>query len=347
MIYLTSVSEPVNKTFAKTKNTEIRERSHGGNLTAAAEEFGVPLDQWLDLSTGINPTAYSNTDLSSETFRNLPTPGEVNGLLDAARTYYRTPDSAEIIAAPGTQAILQTLPRFTPPSKVAILSPTYNEHPFCWSEAGHQVRLVERFEDLNNCDIAVLVNPNNPDGRQTTPEDIRQLATQIPLVIVDEAFGDQSPGLSVVPYCNMGNLMVLRSVGKFFGLAGLRLGFAIGPQEILDILRQQLGPWAVGGPAIEIGRRALADDNWITQMQRHLIEQRQELDHILIECGLTIFGGTDLFRLIDHPRSQDIFRQLGRAGILTRRFDNHPTWLRLGLPGNDAERHRLKSALKG
>ncbi len=338
--------QPVNREFTKSKSAEIRERKHGGNVSAAAAEFGVPVEDWLDLSTGINPTTYSSTDLADDVLRNLPTPGEVEELLAAARSFYRVPAHAGIIAAPGTQAILQTLPRQTPKSNIAVLSPTYNEHPHCWIESGHNVRQVERFEELANGDIAVLVNPNNPDGRQIPTEDIRQLAERTGLVIVDEAFGDLSPELSVVPHCGAGNILVLRSVGKFFGLAGLRLGFAVGPHELLDELQKRLGPWAVGGPAIKIGRRALSDETWISDMRLLLEQQRRRLDEVLEDAGLEIIGGTDLFRLIDARDAQEIYRRLGKNRILSRRFDDHPTWLRLGLPGSDEALQRFQAALK-
>jgi len=335
----------VNREFTKIKNADIRERKHGGNVSEAAAEFGIPVEDWLDLSTGINPTSYPFADLASEVYRKLPTPGDIEDLLNAARSYYRVPAGAGIIAASGTQAILQTLPGQTPQSKVTVLSPTYNEHPHCWREAGHDVAQVDNFEDLAAGDIAVLVNPNNPDGRQTPPEDIRQLAALTGRVIVDEAFCDPSPELSVVPQCGTGNILVLRSVGKFFGLAGLRLGFAVGPLEILDELQKRLGPWAVAGPAIEIGRQALSDEAWIEKMRAQINRQQQRLDSALAGAGLTVIGGTNLFRLIDDPDAQDIFRRLGENGILTRRFDDRPTWLRLGLPGSEAAIQRLQTAL--
>lgn len=319
---------------------------HGGNLTAASETFGVPPEGWLDLSTGINPACYPKTEISENALRMLPIPGDIATLLDAARQFYRAPSQSQIIAAPGTQAVLQNLPLLYPGRKIRVLSPTYSEHRHSWEQAGNEVIAATEFDALAAADIAIVVNPNNPDGRTYAPEDLLTLAQQVELLIIDEAFCDGSPELSVVPHLSGHNILVLRSLGKFFGLAGLRLGFVIGNEAITEPLLERLGPWAVSGPAIEIGSRALSDTAWIARMQESLKNQSARLNEMLAAHQLAIHGGTELFTLIETARARDIYHALGQAGILVRAFDYQPDWLRIGLPGDEKEWLRLEAALK-
>ena len=325
----------------KSRNSPL----HGGNLTAAKAEFGAPKEGWIDLSTGINPVCYPRTEISEQSLRMLPTPGDVEILTNAARDYYCVENEGAIIAAPGTQSVLQNLPQLYPDRKIAILSPTYSEHGHTWESAGNEIFRAEEFEALSIGDVAVLVNPNNPDGRRYSPEDIVRLAEKVELLIVDEAFCDASPDLSVVPHLKSSNILVLRSIGKFFGLAGLRLGFVIGDAGITDALRDQLGPWSVSGPAIEIGERALLDIAWIAEMQKTLAVQSTKLNDLLSAHALTIVGGTELFTLIETEEAQAIYKTFGRAGILLRRFEDQPNWLRIGLPGVKSEWQRFEAVL--
>jgi cobalamin biosynthesis protein CobC len=327
-------------------NSKIRKLPlHGGNLTAAAQEFGLAEADLIDLSTGINPSLYPHTEVSERALRMLPTPGDIENLLNAARDFYRVPDSSSIIAAPGTQAVLQNLPLLYPGREVAILSPTYSEHGHTWESAGNTVTPVPEFGALSQGDIAVLVNPNNPDGRRYQADDILQLAENVELLIIDEAFCDAAPELSLIPHLQEQNILVLRSLGKFFGLAGLRLGFVIGSDDITSALNDRLGPWAVSGPAIEIGARALADENWIREMASDLVAKARRLNDLLQASGLSIVGGTELFTLVETNQAQAIYRVLGQAGILVRRFEDQPDWLRIGLPGAESEWEKLIAAL--
>jgi cobalamin biosynthetic protein CobC len=325
--------------FAKTKPL------HGGNLTSAAREFGIAEEDWVDLSTGINAVCYPKSEVSRRALRMLPTPGDIAGLLSAARQFYRVPNESHIIAAPGTQAVLQNLPLLYPGRSAGVLSPTYSEHRHTWEQAGNEVTATPSLDSLAEADIAVVVNPNNPDGRTYQPEEILKLAREVELLIIDEAFCDGSPDLSVVPHLAGHNILVLRSLGKFFGLAGLRLGFAIGAAEITESLTRRLGPWAVSGPAIEIGARALADQAWISDMQETLSFQSRRLNEMLVAHKLSIAGGTDLFTLIETEQAPALYTAFGQAGILVRRFEEPTNWLRIGLPGADSEWQRLEAAL--
>ena len=326
--------------------------NHGGDISAAAQRFGKPVNGWLDLSTGINPVPYSNLELTTAVWADLPTTGAMAGLLEAARRTYNLADNPALCAAPGTQALIQRLPEIIVPSgPVAVMSPTYSEHAHLWRVNGHPVIEVERFEDVDAAAVVVVVNPNNPDGRRHDPRILdavrRKLAASGGLLVIDEAFADVTPEISMTSHAEMDGLLILRSFGKFFGLAGLRLGFALGQAELINRLATELGPWAVSGPAIEIGTRALRDESWIDQTRNFLAASRTGLDKILSSAGLKIVGGTDLYVLTRTENAAFLCEKLGRAGILVRAFEDQPEWLRFGLPGNNAEFERLENALRG
>jgi cobalamin biosynthetic protein CobC len=249
-------------------------------------------------------------------------------LLAAARAYYGA-DAGTIVAAAGTQQLIQVLPQVLAGRRISIAEPTYSEHAKVWAAAGREI-----VGEDEPADIAVIVNPNNPDGR------IRPLP-KAPVVIVDEAFCDVMPEASAIG----SGAIVLRSFGKFFGLAGLRLGFAIAAPDISVRLNEALGPWAVSGPAIEVGTRALSDAAWIEKNRNHLKDLRQKLDAVLEGVGLKIVGGTNLFRLVEDRNAAALHTHLGRVGILVRAFAGQPSWLRFGLPGRDKDFARLAQAL--
>jgi cobalamin biosynthetic protein CobC len=322
---------------------------HGGNLAAAEALFGKPAGGWLDLSTGINPFAYPNVDVEAELLHRLPTEREVDQLLLAARSYYRVPDKAHILAVSGSQAVLQWLPRLREPGKVAVLSPTYSEHARTWRAAGHSVEETGDPENLREADVAVICNPNNPDGRTISPDDVFAVAEGCTddsrWVVVDEAFADTELEISAVPQAGREGVVITRSFGKFFGLAGVRLGFVIGSHGLIDRLVDAVGPWAVGGAALEIGTRALSDKEWIAETLARLASARSSLDAELRQSGFDIVGGTDLFRLVQHEEAESLVTYLGERGILVRPFADTPQLLRIGLPGDDDNLVRLKSAL--
>jgi len=252
---------------------------------------------------------------------------------------------------PGTQAVIRILPRLLPARRVAVLGFGYQEHPCSWRAAGADVWVVETLADMDRADVAVVVNPNNPDGRCVAPEALAALAGRLAsrggTLVVDEAFMDVcDPALSLVPRLPPRNAVVLRSVGKFFGLAGLRLGFTIADDDLAPRIRAALGPWAVSGPAITIAARALSDTAWQAAERQHLGTDAARLDGLLIRAGFEILGGTKLFRLAGTAEAARWFERLGRVGILVRRFPARSEWLRFGLPGPDRDWERLAAALR-
>jgi cobalamin biosynthetic protein CobC len=322
---------------------------HGGDLSLAAARFGQPAQGWLDLSTGINPFAYPVPPLPPVVWRRLPDSGDDLTLREAAAAAYGADDPDLIAAAPGSQAVLQLLPRLRPFSQVAVIGPTYGEHARCWGNAGHDVVAAETLDRTADADVVVLCQPNNPDGRRHDPARVLELAEHLAgkggLVVADEAFIDATPELSLAGQIRPG-LLVLRSLGKFFGLAGLRLGFALAEPQLARLIRQSLGPWAVSGAAMAIGAMALADQEWIAATRRRLPQEVAALNAILGRAGLQVVGGTALFTLVNASRAWALYEYLGQQGILARPFATAPRWLRFGLPPDDEGRHRLETALE-
>jgi cobalamin biosynthetic protein CobC len=255
-----------------------------------------------------------------------------------------------VVPAPGTQILLPLVAALVPRGRAAVLGPTYAEFARVAALAGHDVAEVGDIGRLRDADLVVVVNPNNPDGRVSGKDELLDLADALEhrggLLVVDEAFMDVGPaGASVCGEVAHRNLVVLRSFGKFFGLAGVRLGFAMAAPELAARLAAWLGPWAVSGPAIAISEAALADAAWAKAMRERLRGEARRLDAVLAGLRIEAVGGTSLFRLVRVPAAAHLFRHLGRAGVLVRRFPEQPAWLRIGLPGNEAAWDRLRVAL--
>ncbi|MGJ4891053.1 threonine-phosphate decarboxylase CobD [Bradyrhizobium sp. HKCCYLRH3099] len=323
---------------------------HGGDLDAVSRRYPDAPRPWIDLSTGINPIPYSVPELSAASWSRLPGKDEERALRAAAAARYGVPQSEMIAAAPGTQALLQILPRLRPRSTVAVLAPTYEEHARCWRRCGHRVDLVDDIAALADADVAVVVNPNNPTGRLYQRDALVRLASTLRrhdgLLIVDEAFIDLYPADASLTADLPPATIVLRSFGKVYGLGGVRLGFALGSDDVIQHIRDDLGPWAVSGPALAIGTAALSDDAWLQQTRARLAKDCARLDALLSKAGCSAIGGTPLFRLVAADDAPDIAERLARRGIHVRRFPAHPNWLRFGLPCDEAQWQRLEQALK-
>jgi len=314
---------------------------HGGDINSAAAAFPEAPAPWIDLSTGINPVPYPLPEIAPACWTRLPSPAGLAKLEAAAAARYGC-EPGQVVAAPGTQALIQFVARQFAASQVAILGPTYSGHETAWRAAGAEVGLVAEAAELAGAAHRVVVNPNNPDGRRLPAATLRALAADARLLVVDEAFGDfGAESLAVDP---PPATIVLRSFGKTYGLAGLRLGFAVARVEIASILRAALGSWAVSGPALEIGARALADGDWLAKARARLEADARWLDGLLARAGFEIVGGTPLFRLAARPDAETAFAALCRLGVLTRPFRERPDWLRFGLPAPE-DRTRVAAAL--
>jgi cobalamin biosynthesis protein CobC len=328
---------------------------HGGNLARAALMFPQAPTPWIDLSTGINPHPYAYSPIPATAFSRLPEPEDLARLKQRAAETYGAPSPDHLAAAPGTHILLPLIIEAVfgtlsvAGRRAAILSPTYGEHARMAKLSGFATSEVQAFEDLFDADLAVVVNPNNPDGRLFGAEDLLALSRHMKakggLLVVDEAFMEViEPDESVAGTVHEG-LVVLRSFGKFYGLAGVRLGFAVAPVDIAQKLSARLGPWAIPGPTLSIGLQALADKNWQQAMRQRLRAEAARLDALLAVAGLPVCGGTALFRYLRHAEASAIFAHLGWCGILVRAFAERPDCLRIGLP-QDSEWKRLESTLE-
>lgn len=318
---------------------------HGGNIDWAIRQYGGAAADWIDLSTGINRVPYPVPPLSPEAWTQLPTSAAQDSLIAAARNAFGT--QAAILSVAGAQAAIQMIPRLTAPGRAAVLSPTYNEHAACLRAAGWSVAEVADIAGLRGADLAVLVNPNNPDGRTHAPADLLALSGQVGRLVIDESFADPRPDLSLAARAGHNGLFVLRSFGKFYGLAGLRLGFVLGGAEDIAALSAQSGPWPISGAAIEVGRTALLDQVWADETTARLSTEADQADDLARRAGWQPVGGCALFRLYDTSDASAAQARLARYRIWSRIFPYSSRWLRLGLPGNPGEWARLADALQG
>lgn len=312
-------------------------RDHGGNLDAARAAFGG--GDWIDLSTGINRRPWPVPALSPQAWTALPTASATQALIRAAAFAYGTaPD--HILPMAGAQAAIQTYPRLAPPGLARVLAPTYNEHAAALRAMGWRVQEVTTPQALAGADLAVVVNPNNPDGRVVDP-----LALDVGLLVVDESFADPHSGLSMAARAG-GNRLVLRSFGKFYGLAGVRLGFLLGDPLLLARAGELAGPWSVSGPALEIGAAALTDRVWQDATTARLHADAARLDALARGAGWRLVGGTALFRTYATPDAAAAQGHLARHRIWSRVFPYSTEWIRLGLP-DGADWPRIEAAFAG
>ncbi|MGF6711358.1 cobalamin biosynthetic protein CobC [Luteibacter sp. W1I16] len=366
---------------------------HGGRLGRAAREFGIPREEWLDLSTGVSPRGWPVPPVPADSWRRLPE--DDDGLLEAARAYYGTP---HLLPVAGSQAAIAALPRLRARSRVGVIAPSYAEHAHAWRQAGHDVvalPLPELLARASEFDVVIVIRPNNPTGTYLDSETLLALHSRLsrpavvgaaavvepalvgaasaaiprqranssqapiaaeaaptragpmvsnePWLVVDEAFIDARPDESLVPYVRDG-LIVLRSVGKFFGLAGARAGFVAASPALLDALAEVLGPWTLTGPTRHVVTQALMDRAWQASARAWLHETSARLRDLLTKHGLRPSGGCEFFQYCERANAKGLHRLLARHAILVRHFDA-PQALRFGLPADDDAFARLDRVL--
>jgi cobalamin biosynthetic protein CobC len=319
---------------------------HGGRLRKAAHDYGIDEADWLDLSSGLAPWPFPVPDIPLRAWARLPETDD--GLEQAACDYY---DTLQALPVAGSQMAIQLLPRLRRAGKVGVLSPCYAEHAEAWRRNGYIVReVLEQEVDffVDSLDVLVVVNPNNPTGLNLTPARLldwhSRLAPRGGWLVVDEAFMDNTPHLSVAPFAHQVGLIVLRSFGKFFGLAGVRLGFVLAERRLLKLLAEQVGPWAVSGPTRVLGQACLRDTEGHTRQRVRAEEASARLATLLTQYGFEPQGGCALFQWLISERAELLHDFMARRGILLRLFI-HNSSLRFGLPGDEADWARLESAL--
>jgi len=319
---------------------------HGGRLRQAVQQYGIAQADWLDLSSGIAPWPWPITPIPERAWARLPETED--GLEESARRYYGAPHALPV---PGSQAAIQLLPRLRRTGRVGVLSPCYAEHAEAWRRGGHIVREIGSHETddfIDELDVLVVVNPNNPTGELLGVEQLlawhARLARRGGWLLVDEAFMDNTQSLSLAPYSERVGLIVLRSFGKFFGLAGVRLGFVLAEQKLLQALAEQVGPWAVSGPTRVLGTACLSDVTGHGLQLLRSAHASQRLVELLTGQGFTPQGGCALFQWVATPLAAQLHEFMARRGILLRLFETSS--LRFGLPAAEADWVRLEQAFK-
>ncbi len=319
-------------TISQTQIGSDGPRDHGGGIDAAVTKWGGTRADWLDLSTGINPVPYPIGEFPADAWTALPDKGAQGALVAAARAFWDVPADAAVLAAPGASALIARIPALAAAGRVDIPTPTYNEHAAAFAAQGW--RLTD-----DRPDARVLVHPNNPTGRQWTADDVTA-----PLTVIDESFCDICPDASLMAEATRPGRIILKSFGKFWGLAGARLGFAIGDPALIARLADFIGPWAVSGPALSLGTAALQDHAWAEDARIRLANDAARLDTLMIGKGATVAGGTDLFRLYEVDDATAWQTRLAEGHVWSRIFPYSDTYLRLGLPAPDRWDH-LERAL--
>jgi len=319
---------------------------HGGRLLRAARDYGIAPDAWLDLSTGISPYAWPVPAVPASVWQRLPE--DDDGLTEAARDYY---DAPQLLPVAGSQAAIQMLPHLRQASRVGVIAPGYNEHAHAWRRAGHAVDSLSAstlMADPSRYDVIVLIHPNNPGGERFERDALlachASLASRGGWLIVDEAFMDATPEHSLCSEAHREGLIVLRSAGKFFGLAGARAGFVAAHPGLLDTLGDRLGPWTLSGPTRHVLKLALADRAWHATARTWLHHMSDRLAAVLLRHGMAATAGCAFFQWWQHANAGTVHVALARQGVLTRLFDT-PASLRFGLPADEAALQRLDHAL--
>ena len=329
---------------------DLRFFEHGGRLDAARARYPQAPEPWIDLSTGISPWTFPAPHPPAGQSSRLPNGEGLRRLIEEARKAYKVPPLCAVVPLPGTDAGLSILPwLFREPKRAAVVSPCYSGHATAWKAAGHSVSEIGEIGRAGSSSILIAANPNNPDGRFTAHAQLAAATASLKrhngLLVLDEAFADADESHSLLPHAGrLDYTLVFRSLGKFYGAAGVRLGFAITSHPVAGRLREALGAWPVSAQAIAFGEAALADAEWAAAQRTRLAGAASRLDGLLTEAGLRVLGGTALFRLAGYPLSQTLFSHLAGHGILTRPFKDQSA-LRFGLPG-DEEFERLREALK-
>jgi cobalamin biosynthetic protein CobC len=337
----------------ETGETAAELRIHGGRIDTAARLYPSAPHPWIDLSTGINPIAWPVPEIRLARYQRLPLGRELAQMTAAAADAYGLPANAAIVPVPGSEIAIRLSPRVLGTGRVGILAPTYGSHAAAWRDAGGEVHELVALPDpkLHECETLIVVNPNNPDGRAMARADLAAFAQAWTAtgrrLIVDEAFADVRPDVSVLAMPELpAGVTVLRSLGKFFGLAGLRVGFVVVTEPEASAWRRLLGDWPVSGPACEIATLALRDAAWIAATRARLAADRRRLDDIIGRAGLQLLGGTDLFALFEAGDGIDLLDHFARAGILVRGFAAAPRHYRFGLPADEAAWRRLEAACR-
>lgn len=331
---------------------------HGGDLSSVKEKYSDARYPWIDLSTGINPRAYpweKKIDLTALAgyAAKLPQSSDVKKCTSIWLKYLNVKDRNNWLLTAGSQAIINILPSIFPDHKGIILKPNYNEYERTWCRHLREYTTITRDKfDVNllaNNSVVMITNPNNPDAHLWQLEQIIHIANELAekngFLVLDEAYTDLCTDISLTTCSIPDNVLLLRSLGKFFGLAGLRIGLTKLPSKLYAKTADDMGPWTVSSISMAIAQMALSDTEWISNTLKSLKLNMEKLESILLEHDFKIIGNTDLYCLVQHEQSSMVVDKLNRSGIYVRTFSDNPSLIRFGLPKNDIEYKRLQEAL--
>jgi len=319
--------------------------AHGGRVDLARAAY-PQVREWTDLSTGIAPWAYP-VDIAGSELTPLPDPAMLADLEARAAACFGV-EPERVIAVPGSDMALRLLGTILP-GPAAWIRPGYSGHRDMWP-AGRAIAvereaLTHQFGPLKTM---VLARPNNPDGwiagEALLEQAARQLAARDGHLIVDEAFVDATPDIGLSRR-DWPGLIVLRSFGKFFGLAGLRLGFVVAAPPVGQALRALIGDWPISTPALNAGIAAYADTQWQAAQRVRLSDGARRMTALFTGHGVAVVAQTAFFTLLSTPRRNALFFKLAEVGMLTRPFAEQPDWLRIGVPGSEQGWTRLAHAM--
>lgn len=319
---------------------------HGGNLERAMQSYGGSPSDWIDISTGISPFSASLPELRLSDWHRLPESASLDELAQIAQVYYAS--NQECIVTSGSQFLINHLPDLLK-GDIGILEPSYGEYAASFARHGREYNALDTIDEIDDVQSIILANPNNPDGRLYAQGELYELAEVLKkrdgYLVVDEAFCDVCDNASMLIADPIENLIVLKSFGKFFGLAGARIGFVFAHNDVLHQIEQLQGPWSVSGPSISVAKYVLTCDGIHQDLLREISSRHSQFIQMLSDTRLKIIGGTKLFTLIEHENATDLHEHFLNKKILTRKFDYNACWLRLGLTSSTEEDLRLKQAI--
>lgn len=326
----------------------MAEIEHGGNLANAVAAYGGSASDWIDISTGISPFPAKIPQIDIEDWRRLPEANASRKLEQTAQRFYQT--DMPCIATPGSQFTINILPKLLT-GKVGIVGPTYGEYSNAFMREGLEFIPLKNIENLNDAQSVILANPNNPNGRLYSTKELCDLSKRLEIrggmLVVDEAFCDMFENASMLGfYSTAPNLIVLKSIGKFFGLAGARVGFVFCSETLQHKIKEYLGPWPISAPSLSVANHVLSQPDIRAIMSEQINHRFEKMHASLRDTSLSIIGQTPLFFLVSHPYAADLHAHFLTNHILTRKFDYKTDWLRLGLTRDEREDQRVCQAIK-
>lgn len=355
---------------------------HGGDVYAASRELGCGVERIVDFSASINPLGPSPRvwralSHAHEALKHYPDPTCLD--LRTALASLWGCSVGHIIVGNGSTELIHLLPTSLGLRHLLIVGPTFSEYAASMVRMKRRITTVyaerregyrppiERIASLlgrkpprhGGIDSVVLCNPNSPTGQACDAAAVMRLARMAQrrkvLFIVDEAFVDYCPERSVLPLSsNVPNVIVLRSLTKFFGLPGLRVGYAVAARSLVERMERHLPPWSVNALGQLAGLAALRDEHHATRSLLYMKGERKRfLAKLTTLRGFVAFPSEANFLMLELPPGCSAARtaaQLRRKGLLVRDGSSIPgierQTLRIAVRTRQ-ENDRLINALSG